>query len=56
MLARKGYAPGLAIRVVREALAADHATAEFADLLDPDALIDALGPDDSDTDARAGRD
>jgi len=40
MLARKGYAPGLAIKVVREALAARAESAEFADHLDPDALAD----------------
>jgi regulatory protein len=45
MLARKGYPPGLAVRVVREALAADEATAEFAGALDPDALADGLDPD-----------
>jgi regulatory protein len=47
MLARKGYPPGLAVRVVRDALAADEASAEFAGGLDPDALVEAMGePDD----------
>lgn len=45
MLARKGYPPGLAYRVVKEALAADERTAELADQLDPEALADAAGPD-----------
>jgi regulatory protein len=40
MLARKGYPAGLAIRVVKETLAAEAATAEFADGIDPDALTD----------------
>jgi regulatory protein len=44
MLARKGYPAGLAIRVVKETLAADAATAEFADGIDPDALADAVDP------------
>jgi regulatory protein len=43
MLARKGYPPDLAVRVVRDALAADESTAEFASALDPDALADAVG-------------
>jgi regulatory protein len=47
MLARKGYPPGLAIRVVRDALAADESSAEFADALDPDALADTVA--DADT-------
>ncbi len=39
MLARKGYPPGLAIRAVKDALAAQSAeAAEFADQIDPDAL------------------
>lgn len=43
MLARKGYPAGIAIRVVKEALAAREETAEFADLLDTEALTtDAL--------------
>ncbi|GAA0722385.1 regulatory protein RecX [Dactylosporangium roseum] len=47
MLARKGYPPGLAIRLVKEALAdRDAAAAEFADSIDPDALADStLEPD-----------
>ncbi|MFL5958020.1 MAG: regulatory protein RecX [Solirubrobacterales bacterium] len=44
MLARKGYPAGLAIRVVKDALAADAATAEFADGIDPDALAEAVDP------------
>ncbi|QOC92967.1 regulatory protein RecX [Micromonospora craniellae] len=44
MLARKGYPPGVAIRAVKEALAAQSAeAAEFAERLDADALIDAEG-------------
>lgn len=38
MLARKGYPPGLAFRVVKEVLAEDERTARVADQLDPDAL------------------
>ncbi|MEV1286993.1 regulatory protein RecX [Micromonospora sp. NPDC049679] len=42
MLARKGYPPGLAIRAVKDALAAQSAeAAEFAEHIDPDALADA---------------
>lgn len=41
MLARKGYPPGVAYRVVKEALAAHETTAELADRLDVDALADA---------------
>jgi regulatory protein len=42
MLARKGYPAGLAIRVVKEAMAAQSAeAAEFAEQIDPDALADA---------------
>ncbi|MFI7078257.1 regulatory protein RecX [Micromonospora sp. NPDC049903] len=44
MLARKGYPPGVAIRAVKDALAAQSAeAAEFAERLDADALIDAEG-------------
>ena len=44
MLARKGYPPGMAIRVVKEALAAQSAeAAEFAEQIDADALADAEG-------------
>jgi regulatory protein len=45
VLARKGYPPGLAIRVVKEALAdaADERTASYAELLDPDATSDLIG-------------
>ena len=43
MLARKGYPAGIAIRVVKDALAARDETSEFADLIDTDALTtDAL--------------
>ena len=42
MLARKGYPAGLAIRAVKDALAAQSAeAAEFAEHVDPDALADA---------------
>ncbi|MGN9776698.1 regulatory protein RecX [Micromonospora sp. H33] len=42
MLARKGYPPGVAIRAVKDALAAQSAeAAEFADQIDEDALADA---------------
>jgi regulatory protein len=42
MLARKGYPPGVAIRAVKDALAAQSAeAAEFAEYIDPDALADA---------------
>ncbi len=44
VLARKGYPPGLAIRLVRDALAERSEMAEFADSLDPDALADAAEP------------
>jgi regulatory protein len=47
VLARKGYPPGLAIRVVREALAARDDSAEFADGIDPDALAEAAVADES---------
>jgi regulatory protein len=41
MLARKGYSAGVAIRAVKDALAArDAEAAEFADQIDPDALDD----------------
>lgn len=41
MLARKGYPAGLAIRAVKDALAArDAEAAEFADQIDPDAMAD----------------
>jgi regulatory protein len=44
MLARKGYPPGVAVRAVRDAMAAAEAApaAEFAERLDVDALSDAL--------------
>src|SRR4029453_14728917 len=41
MLARKGYPPGIAIGVVKEALAGRAESAEYADLIDVDALVDA---------------
>ncbi|MEU6022013.1 regulatory protein RecX [Micromonospora sp. NPDC048871] len=44
MLARKGYPPGVAIRAVKEALAAQSAeAAEFAEQIDADALADTEG-------------
>src|SRR5690348_13558261 len=42
MLARKGYPAGLALRVVKEALAERADSAEFAGDLDVDALADAV--------------
>ncbi|MER7456873.1 regulatory protein RecX [Micromonospora sp. NPDC126480] len=42
MLARKGYPPGVAIRAVKDAIAAQSAeAAEFAEQIDADALVDA---------------
>lgn len=42
MLARKGYPPGVAIRAVKDALAAQSAeAAEFAEQIDADALAEA---------------
>ncbi|KXK60984.1 RecX family transcriptional regulator [Micromonospora rosaria] len=47
MLARKGYPAGVAIRAVKDALAAQSAeAAEFADAIDADALADAEGEPD----------
>ena len=44
MLARKDYPPGVAIRAVKDALAAQSAeAAEFAEQIDADALADAEG-------------
>jgi regulatory protein len=43
MLARKGYPPGVAIGVVKDAIAARDA--EFADAIDVDAMVDAVGPE-----------
>jgi regulatory protein len=44
MLARKGYPPGVAIRAVKDALAAQSAeAAEFAEQIDADALADVEG-------------
>jgi regulatory protein len=43
MLARKGYPPGIAIRAVKDALAArDAEAAEFAEQIDPDAVDEDL--------------
>jgi regulatory protein len=42
MLARKGYPAGLAIRVVKEALAERAELSEFADAIDVDALADGV--------------
>ncbi|WP_433826825.1 regulatory protein RecX [Actinoplanes sp. CA-015351] len=45
MLARKGYPAGVAIRTVKDALAArDEEAAEFADAIDPDALATDADP------------
>jgi regulatory protein len=44
MLARKGYPAALAIRVVKEALAAEVESAEFADGINADALAEAAEP------------
>lgn len=50
MLARKGYPPGVAIRAVKDALAAQSAeAAEFAEQIDADALADAEGELDRDS-------
>jgi regulatory protein len=50
MLARKGYPPGLAFRVVKEALAEQGGrAAEYAEYLDPDALADASVDGSGDT-------
>lgn len=52
MLARKGYPPGVAIRAVKEALAAQSdEAAEFAEQIDADALADASA--DMDGESRA---
>jgi regulatory protein len=54
MLARKGYPAGLAIRVVKDAMAAQSAeAAEFAEWIDPDALADAAEHGAMETDAGA---
>ncbi|MFG2055034.1 regulatory protein RecX [Micromonospora sp. NPDC048930] len=51
MLARKGYPPGVAIRAVKDGLAAQSAeAAEFAEHIDADALADA--ENDLDRDSR----
>ncbi len=45
MLARKGYPAGVAIRAVKDALAArDEEAAEFAENVDADALADQADP------------
>ncbi|MFD6564786.1 regulatory protein RecX [Micromonospora profundi] len=50
MLARKGYPPGVAIRAVKDALAAQSAeAAEFAEQIDADALAEAEGELDRDS-------
>jgi regulatory protein len=48
VLARKGYPPGLALRVVKEALAAaaDEHVASYAELLDPDETSGLVGDAD----------
>jgi len=46
MLARRGYPPALALRVVKEALAERQDSAGFAGDLDVDALADAVANDD----------
>lgn len=49
MLARKGYPPGLAFRVVKDALAGRGGpAAEFADQLDADALANAVADAEGD--------
>ncbi|GAB3956235.1 regulatory protein RecX [Micromonospora vulcania] len=49
MLARKGYPPGVAIRAVKDALAAQSdEAAEFAEQIDAEALADAEGELDRD--------
>jgi regulatory protein len=49
MLARKGYPPGVAIRVVKEALAAQSAeAAEYAEHIDPDVLAEAAEAESAD--------
>ncbi|GAA1810081.1 hypothetical protein GCM10009682_34690 [Luedemannella flava] len=48
MLARKGYPPGLAVRVVKQAMADREQTATFADEVDADALTAALEATDPD--------
>ncbi|MEV4200360.1 regulatory protein RecX [Micromonospora globbae] len=53
MLARKGYPPGVAIRAVKDALAAQSAeAAEFAEQIDADALAEA--ENELERDGRAG--
>jgi regulatory protein len=50
VLARKGYPAGLAIRVVKQALAERDDSAEYADGLDVDALADQVREDQPDDD------
>lgn len=45
MLARKGYAPGVAFQVVKEALAAQETTANLAEQLDAAEFIEADDPE-----------
>lgn len=52
-LARKGYPPGIAIRVVKEALAARSESAEYAELIDVDAFVDADADSTAETDTAA---
>jgi regulatory protein len=56
MLARKGYPPGLAFRVVKEALAEDERTTHLAEQLDPDALAEAAGELETGDDPETGGD
>jgi regulatory protein len=52
MLARKGYPPGIAIRVVKDALAARSESVEYADLIDVDAFVDADAAAETESDAQ----
>jgi len=57
MLARKGYPPGVAIRAVKDALAAQSAeAAEFADSVDVDALSEAQTAMESDAEVTRSAD
>lgn len=57
MLARKGYPPGLAFRVVKEALAEQGGrAAEYAEYLDPDVLAEAAIDATADPGTEAGAD
>jgi regulatory protein len=46
MLARKGYAPGLAIRVVRDAMVERASDGDLGDDIDVDALLDSVDEPD----------